>query len=366
MTERKIKVLVAEDSTVARMLLVHLLESDAQIHVVGAVADGQAALDFIGKHRPDVVVMDIHMPRLDGFEATRRIMETQPVPIVICSATAAVKDVITTFRAMEAGAVACIAKPLSRGHDNFEAMAAHLLETVKLMAEVRVVRRTARSRPALACVAHPAPAVSWQPAQTEIKLIGIGASTGGPPVLQAILAGLPKDFSVPLLVVQHIARGFLAGMAEWMNQTSGLKIHVASYGTLPLPGHVYLAPDDFHMGIGVGGAIILTRQAPENHLRPSISFLFRSLAAVCGPNALGVLLTGMGKDGAEELKAMKDKGAITIAQDRESSVVHGMPGAAIAVGGATHVLPANEIAAALVALVGQNNRISRSGDHANN
>jgi two-component system chemotaxis response regulator CheB len=155
-------------------------------------------------------------------------------------------------------------------------------------------------------------------------------------------------------------------MAAWMNQTSGLKIHLASYGTLPLPGHVYLAPDDFHMGIGVGGAIILNRQAPENHLRPSISFLFRSLAAVCGPNALGVLLTGMGKDGAEELKAMKDKGAITIAQDRESSVVHGMPGAAIAVGGATHVLPANEIAAALVALVGQNNRISRSGDHANN
>jgi len=360
MTERKIKVLVAEDSTVARMFLVHLLESDPQIHVAGTVADGQAALDFMRENKPDVVLMDIHMPRLDGFEATRRIMETQPVPIVICSATASVKDVITTFRAMEAGAVACIAKPLGRGQDDFEAMAAHLLETVKLMSEVRVVRRTARSRPALACAVHPVPVVPRQPGPIAIKLIGIGASTGGPPVLQTILAGLPKDFPAPLLVVQHIARGFLAGMAEWLNQTTGFQIHLASYGTLPLPGHVYLAPDDFHMGIGAGSTIILTREAPENHLRPSVSFLFRSLAAVCGPNALGVLLTGMGRDGAEELKAMKDNGAITIAQDRESSVVHGMPGAAIAVGGATHVLPADEIAAALVALVGQNNGISRS------
>src|SRR5665213_519264 len=184
MTDRQIRVLVVDDSKVSQMFLVHILESDPEIRIVGVVSDGQAALDFVREHVPDVILMDLHMPRLDGFEATRRIMETQPVPIVICSATAAVKDVITTFRAMEAGAVACIAKPLSRGRDDFEAMAAHLLETVKLMAEVRVVRRTARSRPALACVAHPAPAVSWQPAQTEIKLIGIGASTGGPPVLQ--------------------------------------------------------------------------------------------------------------------------------------------------------------------------------------
>jgi len=195
MTERKIKVLVAEDSTVARMLLVHLLESDAQIHVVGAVADGQAALDFIGKHRPDVVVMDIHMPRLDGFEATRRIMETQPVPIVICSATAAVKTSSPPSVPWRPGP-----SPVSRSLSAAATMTSRrwlrtFWKTVKLMAEVRVVRRTARSRPALACVAHPAPAVSWQPAQTEIKLIGIGASTGGPPVLQTILAGLPKDFS---------------------------------------------------------------------------------------------------------------------------------------------------------------------------
>ena len=225
------------------------------------------------------------------------------------------------------------------------------------MSEVKVVRRTARSRPA------PLPAASpraLQRAAAQIKLIGVGASTGGPPVLQTILAGLPKDFPTPVLVVQHIAHGFLAGMAEWLNQTTGLQIHLASYGTTPLPGHVYLAPDDLHMGIGAGGGIVLTREEPENHLRPAVSFLFRSLAAAYGPNALGVLLTGMGRDGAEELKAMKDKGAITIAQDEESSVVHGMPGVAIALGGATHVLPADKIADALVALVNHGNGRSRS------
>ena len=357
MTDRKIKVLVAEDSTVTRQFLVHLLESDPRIRVIGAVGDGQAALDFVTQNKPDVVLMDIHMPRMDGFEATRRIMEAQAVPIVMCSATANTKDVVITFQAMEAGAIACIEKPLGREGGDFEAMAAHLLETVKLMSEVKVVRRLARSRPASLAAAD---AAKWRHAAAPIKLIGMGASTGGPPVLQTILAGLPKDFPVPLLVVQHIASGFLAGMAEWLNQTTGLQVQIASYGTTPLPGHVYLAPDDLHMGIGAGGGIVLTREDPENHLRPAVSFLFRSLAKAYGPNVLGVLLTGMGRDGAEELKAMKDLGAITIAQDQESSVVHGMPGVAIALGGATHVLSADKIAAALVGLVNHRSGLSRS------
>ena len=355
MNDHKIKVLVADDSALMRMFLVHLLESDPRIQVVGAVDDGQAAVDFVSRSKPDVVLMDIHMPRMDGFEATRRIMETQPVPIVICSATARAKDVVIAFRAMEAGAIACIEKPLAREHGDFEAMAAHLLNTVKLMSEVKVVRRRARSPLAPILAPDPVPSVKWQRAPAQIKLIGIGASTGGPPVLQTILASLPKDFSVPVLIVQHIAKGFVTGMADWLNQTTGLQIHIASYGTTPLPGHVYLAPDDFHMGIGSGGAIILTREAPENHLRPAVAYLFRTLAQVYGPNAVGVMLTGMGRDGADELKAMKDQGAVTIAQDLESSVVHGMPGVAIALGGATHVLPATEIADALIALVKSGN-----------
>lgn len=341
MSEGRISVLVAEDSAVTRMLLVHLLESDPQIRVIGAVSDGQAALDFLMAHKPDVVLMDIHMPRLDGFEATRRIMETQPVPIVICSATTDTKDTITVFRSMEAGAVACIEKPVGSQHPHFEEMATNLVQTVKLMSEIKVVRRWRRS----AAAGRP---MELKRAPAAVELIGIGASTGGPPLLQAILADLPKDFSVPILVVQHIAHGFLAGLAEWLNQTTGFRVHVASYGTTPLPGHVYLAPDDFHMGIGASRQIRLTREEPENGLRPAVSYLFRSLAEVCGPNALGVLLSGMGRDGAVELKLMKDTGAITVAQDYESSVVHGMPGAAIELGAATHVLPADKIADALV------------------
>ena len=345
-----ITVLVVDDSNVARMLLVHILESDPQIRVIGAVSDGQAAVDFVTQHAPDVILMDIHMPQMDGFEATRRIMETHPVPIVICTATANPREVATTFRVMEAGALACVEKPVGREHADFEQRAADLRQTVKLMSEVKVVRRWARARlaSAPAPAAHP---VDVKPAPAKVTLIGIGASTGGPQVLQAILAALPKAFPVPILIVQHIAQGFLPGLAEWLNQTTGLQIQIGAYGVNPLPGHVYLAPDDFHMGVSRSGRILLTKEEPQNHLRPAVSYLFRSLADVCGPAAVGVLLTGMGKDGAGELKLMKDTGAVTIAQDRDSSVVHGMPGEAIGLDGATHVLPADEIADALVAVV---------------
>jgi two-component system chemotaxis response regulator CheB len=359
MSERRITVLVAEDSPVIRRFLVHVLESDPEIRVIGAVADGQAALDFVERNRPDVILMDIHMPRLDGFEATRRILQSQAVPIVICSATTNVKDAAIAFRAMEAGAVACIEKPGGREFGDFEAMAANLLSTVKLMAFVRVVRRRALSRPAVAPVTHPLPKLPSRHTPAPIKVIGIGASTGGPLVLQTIFAGLPKEFPIPILVVQHIASNFVHGMSEWLSQTTGFRVQIGTYGVCPRPGHVYLAPDDFHMGVGSDGRIVLTREAPENHLRPAVSYLFRSLAKTYGPNALGVLLTGMGRDGAEELKAMKDEGAITIAQDFASSVVHGMPGEAIALGGTTHVLPADEIASALITFATDRNARSK-------
>lgn len=347
MNERKVRALLADDSAVTRMFLTHLLESHPRIVVIGAVANGQAAVDFVQHDQPDVVLMDIHMPLLDGFEATRRIMETNPVPIVICSATSNLKDIVIGFRAMEAGAIACVEKPLGREHHQFEAKAAHLLETVMLMSEIKVVRRNCRGRPLI--VADPVAAPSRSSPGVE-RIVGIGASTGGPPVLQTIFAALPKDFPMPMLVVQHMAHGFLAGMVEWLNHCSSLQIQMAAHGTVPLPGHVYVAPDDFQMGLGAEGRIVLTRDALEDHLRPAVSYLFRSLAESCGPRATGVLLTGMGRDGAAELKSMKDRGAVTIVQDRESSIVYGMPGAAMALDAAVHVLPADRIAARLVTL----------------
>lgn len=346
-----IKVLVVDDTAVTRMLLVHLLESDPAIRVVGAVADGQAAVEFVQAEQPDVVLMDIHMPGLDGFEATRRIMETQPVPIVICSATTNPTEVATTFRLLEAGALACVAKPVSRDHPDFESLTANLLQTVRLMSEVKVVRRWARYRTLTAV-----PQTYESRVAADVRLIGIGTSTGGPPVLHAILSSLPKEFPVPLLIVQHIASGFLPGLIEWLDQTTGLRVHIAAHGVRPLPGHAYLAPDDFHLGVDTTGRMILSHEEPENGLRPAVSYLFRSLAETCGPASIGVLLTGMGKDGARELKLLRDVGADTIAQDHATSIVHGMPGEAIALGAAGHVLPADRIGDALVSLI--SNRVA--------
>ena len=343
MGQSTVKVLLADDSAVTRMLLQHLLNSEPGIQVIGVVTDGQEALDFLmnGTHRPDVVLMDIHMPRLDGFEATRRIMETRPLPIVICTATADPKEVAVVFRSMEAGAVACVEKPVSPEHPDFAASARNLLETIRLMSEVKVVRRWPKPR---AVGTPPPPLVT----DTSLKIVGIGASTGGPPVLQTILSGLPKDFPAPVLIVQHIARGFVPGLIEWLNQTTGLHVHIAAHGSAALPGHAYIAPDDFHLGVAAGGRLNLSRVEPENGLRPAVSYLFRSLAEVCGPAAIGVILTGMGKDGAQELKQMRDRGSWTIAQDRATSVVHGMPGEAIQLGAAIEVLPADRIAQSLI------------------
>jgi two-component system chemotaxis response regulator CheB len=347
MAKEKIKVLIVEDSAVACMLLEHLLNGDPEIQVIGTAKNGLEALEFVTQKSPDVVLMDIHMPEMDGFEATRRIMETCPVPIVICSASSKLGEAVITFRLMEAGAVACVEKPVSPSHAAFASTVAQLRQTVKLMSEVKVVRRWPRRN----AVKIPAPPIRRVPG--KIAVVGIGASTGGPPVLQNILAALPKDFPAPILIVQHIAAGFLSSLAEWLNLTSGLTVHTAAHGMHPMAGHAYLAPDDFHMGVCADGTLVLKRDEPENGLRPSVAHLFRALAEVYASRSIGVLLTGMGKDGAAELKLMRDAGAVTIAQDRGSSVVHGMPGQAIAIGAAAHVLPADQIASALTMLVNQ-------------
>jgi two-component system, chemotaxis family, protein-glutamate methylesterase/glutaminase len=348
----KIKVLVADDSPVMRALLVELLNAAADFEVIGAVGDGQAAIDFLERagSRPDVLLVDIHMPNLDGFEVTRRIMETRPLPIIICTATADPRELAITFRSIEAGAVACVEKPVALGAD-FEDRRRNLLQTLRLMAEVKVVRRWGRQRPPHTAAPPEREPIFGAAAPPVIRFVGMGASTGGPPVLQTILSSLPKDFPVPLVIVQHIAPGFLGGMVEWLSETTGLRVHIAAHGTTPLPGHAYVAPDDFHLAVDTGGRLLLAREAREAGLRPSVSYLFRSLAHHCGPSAIGVLLTGMGKDGAAELKEMRDRGACTIAQDRETSVVHGMPGEAIERDAATMVLPADRIAGALIAQV---------------
>ena len=344
-----IRVLVVEDSPVVREFLVHLLGSDPEIDVIGTAANGERAVEAAQHQRPDVITMDIHMPEMNGLDATRRIMETHPTPIVIVSGSSAREEVTSAFRLLEAGALAVVEKPRGPGHPDHEAAARELVQTVKTMAEVKVVRRWGRRGAPFSAASAP-PSVRIEAAAAEARLIAIGASTGGPIVLKTILAGLPGNFGVPILIVQHISPGFTDGFVEWLAQASGFAVHVATDGAHPLPGHAHVAPDGFHMTLRRDGAIALSRDAPENGHRPSVSCLFRSVAAVLGRNAIGVLLTGMGKDGAEELKLMRNQGAVTIAQDRETSVVHGMPAEAISLEAATYVLPLERIAAALGAL----------------
>jgi two-component system, chemotaxis family, protein-glutamate methylesterase/glutaminase len=184
----------------------------------------------------------------------------------------------------------------------------------------------------------------------EIEVVAIGASAGGPLVLQAILSKISQDFAAPVLIVQHMARGFLTGMVGWLNETSGIPVSIASAGETALPGHAYFAPDGFHMGIEHGGILFLEKGAREQGARPSVSYLFRSVAKVYGRKAVGILLSGMGSDGADAMQLLKEKGAVTIAQDKESSVVYGMPAAAIALGAAMYVLSPKQIPAALTDL----------------
>ena len=343
-----IKVLIVEDSAVVRQHLKNILEEDGSIRIVGMAENGEESLRFVQKQKPDVITMDINMPGMNGLDATRRIMETHPVPIVIVSASFDSSDVDKSFRAMEAGALAIVEKPLGEGHSDYDSASKTLVQTVKLMSEVKVVKRWTKSRFPRTTDIVTSEVVSGQ-MPNNIKAVVIGASTGGPPVLQTILSGLPREFPVPILVVQHIARGFLEGMVAWLGQTTSLPIHTAAYGDRPLPGHVYFAPDNFHMEIR-GNRIVLNKDKPEYGIRPSVSHLFRSAANVFGENTIGVLLTGMGKDGAEELKMMKEKGAVTIVQDEESSVVYGMPGEALRLDAAIYVLPPHKMAPALKSL----------------
>ncbi len=337
-----VRVLIVDDSATMRLFLEQIFRADPDIQVVGAVNNGQEALAAVERLNPDVITMDVYMPQMDGLEATRLIMETHPTPIIILSGNLDPEEIMTSFRAMEAGALAAWPKPCGPGHPDHEREVASLVRKVKLMSEVKVVRRWTRHQTGL-----PSPQVREavrEEVTAQLQLVAIGASTGGPVAIQTILSGLGEGFPLPVLVVQHMAAGFIQGFAKWLALSSRLPVHVASRDEQILPGHVYVAPDGFQMLAGPDRRIKLGTAPPENGLRPSVSSLFRSVADVYGKNAAGVLLTGMGKDGAEELLLMKRKGAVTIVQDEASAVVYGMPAEAVNIGAATYVLPPEKIA----------------------
>lgn len=350
------RVLVADDSPVACELLVHLLTTDPQLTVVGVAGDGVAAVHAAQTLRPDVIAMDIHMPRLDGFAACRKIMETCPTRIVMMTASLDPTDVASTFRTLEAGALVVIAKPDGPGQPHYDAAADAFISTVKAMSAVPVVRRWPRER-ATATRIYAAGTIArgrmgGSVSDEVIRVVAIGASTGGPVALRALLSRMPHDFPAPMLIVQHIADGFDEGFVEWLAGASGFPVELARDGAAALPGTAYMAPSGWHMTVTSSLTLELVSGPADGGLCPSVAQLFRSVNAAFGAAAAGVLMTGMGRDGALELKAMRGSGAVTIAQDRESSVVHGMPAEAIKLGAAQYVLSPDEMAVVLCDLFG--------------
>lgn len=341
-----IKILIVEDSPVMQQLLVHVISSDPEFKVVGIANNGEEALDALNTLNPDVIAMDWQMPKMDGYQATKIIMETKPTPVVIVTGSINISDVVFSFSMIEAGALAIVKKPPSLNHPDYKKDSQELIQTLRLMSEVKLVRRIA-SKPKVNYSVKPEIVNSTS---NSIQIISIGASTGGPLVLQKILSKLPISIPVPILIVQHISHGFTKGFVEWLGNTTHFPLHIATHGETLLPGHGYVAPDDLHMGVDSRSRIILSGDGLENGLRPSVAYLFRTTGQVFGSRAVGILLTGMGRDGADELKLMRDYGAITFAQDKESSVVHGMPGEAIKLNAAMHILSPENISKAIIEL----------------
>lgn len=339
------RVLIVDDSPTARQLLTQMLGGDADIHVVGSAKDGAEAVEMTEQLRPDVITMDIRMPRMDGFEATKEIMIRVPTPILIVSASPSVGEVDTAMRALRAGALTLLAKPPGPTAPDYDRIARQFVDTVKAMADVKVVTHY-RSR--MSVPAEPFPAVR---SQRTVRAVAIAASTGGPPALQRLLSGLPDDFPAPILVVQHIAPGFVNGFASWLDSAVGLRVKVAEQGELLQAGTVYIAPEDYHLGVSRRGSVALSREPPLDGFRPAGTALFQSVAQAFESKLVAVVLTGMGKDGVDGLRAVRDAGGLIVVQDERSCVVFGMPGAAVAAGLVDAVVSLDAMARHLLSVV---------------
>lgn len=335
MTGEPIKVLVVEDSPVVQHLLTHVIDGDPRLKVVGAAADAAEAVRLICRLSPDVVTMDIRLPRMDGFEATRWIMRDHPLPIVVVASNVDDKALDISMNALRAGALSVVPKPAGSTQEDYRAIADHLCTQLVIMSQVQVVRQ----RP----LRTHAPALPPLPPQPAVDMVALVASTGGPGALARILGALPVGFSAPVVVVQHMGAPFMGGFAHWLGSVSALPVIVAAEGQRVRPGRVYVAPGDRHLTV-VDGMCMLSDAPPVRGQRPSGDLLFDSLAAAKGHHGVGVLLTGMGEDGARGLAALRAAGGHTIAEDRSTAVIWGMPGAAVALGAAVEVLPLDGIA----------------------
>jgi two-component system chemotaxis response regulator CheB len=347
-----IRVLVVEDSPTIRHYLKTIIDDTPQLQVVGTARDGVEAVHLIAEIKPDVVSMDVQMPVLDGLEATRQIMHQHPTPVVIVSGLVD-REIDLSFRALQAGALAVVPKPPSRDDSRFEAHTRQLTNTLQAMAGVRVIRRWASAYE----VNPPKDEKRFDTTHTlrpTPEIIAVAASAGGPSALATLLGGFQSQLSIPMVVVQHMPGEFLVGLARWMRKFTDLNVQIAKDGETLEPGVVYFAPGNHHLRVVRNGTTFCAQVDAEAHghrYQPSADVLFESVATATGERGVGIVLTGMGDDGAYGLGVMRGAGARTFAQDEESCVVFGMPAAAIERGAAERVMSAAQIASTLRKLV---------------
>jgi len=336
----KINVLLVDDSAVVRQVLQAVLERDPNINVMGAASDPIFAMSRMAKQWPDVIVLDIEMPRMDGITFLKKIMSERPTPVVICSSLS-IEGAKTSIQALEAGAISIVTKP-QFGLKNFlEDSAAHLIQSVKMAAIANI--NNLRKKPAIKLAVNVdriPQSTSDSLSKTTERVIAIGTSTGGTQALELVLSALPR--TVPgIVIVQHMPEKFTEMFAKRLDSICDIRVQEAKNNDRVVPGLALIAPGGKHMVLKRSGAqyhVQILDGPRVNRHKPSVDVLFRSVAKFAGSNALGVILTGMGNDGANGLKEMNNVGAVTIAQDKESCVVFGMPKEAIALGAADKVL----------------------------
>lgn len=346
----RISVVVVDDSALVRSLLAEIINRQADMQCVGTAADPYAAREMIRELDPDVITLDVEMPRMDGLEFLSRLMRLRPMPVVMVS-TLTERGAEATFRALELGAVDFVAKPKIGVADGLKALAADITAKIRTaaFAKVRKLHSPAPAPPGVSSQAS-GPAAGLVGRLSTEKIIFIGASTGGTEATRELLTALPAD-SPAVMIAQHMPPGFTRSYAARLDGLCAIRVKEAEDGERVLPGHAYIAPGGLHLSVDRSGANYLAcvrDTEPVNRHKPSVEVLFLSAARVVGPNAVGVMLTGMGADGAQAMKVLRDAGSYNLAQDESTCVVFGMPREAIAAGAIHEVLPLPAIAPRLI------------------
>jgi two-component system chemotaxis response regulator CheB len=340
---KRVRVLIVEDSRVVREFLEHIIGRDPRLEIAGSVGSAEEALRILKSASPDVISMDIRLPGMNGLEATQRIMSERPTPIVVVSASVEREDLRITINALQAGALTVLEKPVGTTSPEYHALAERLCTQLVIMSQVKVIRRHGSPKPAPHTKA-PAAAL-----RGGYRMLGIVSSTGGPSALVQILGRLGPDFPLPIALVQHITGAFLEGFASWLESICPFSVVIVEDRVVPVPGTVYLPMRDHHLR-AERGYLRIDAGDPVCIQRPSGTVLFESMANAFGSHALGVLLTGMGADGARGMVQLRAMGGYTIAEDESTAVVYGMPAEAVRLGGVCESLPLPAIATRLCEL----------------